>query len=207
MRHILIIFIISLSFNCFAQYPILNDSIKNRGIYKDFNEFKNNKPSIPLNYNIKVSSETIFGNWGKEKINFYSLDISKQQSKELGAVYGFSDGVSFYITANKDQKPRSEFPHEPSFYKLSVLAKYPYMEILIDNGMTTSQNGGIFIAKSTARINLAVLFFETGVVKELTKSVLKEILADKPELLEKFKKQENKNAFLKKYLIDYLKLK
>lgn len=81
------------------------------------------------------------------------------------------------------------------------------MEILIDNGMTTSQNGGIFLAKSTARINLAVLFFETDVLKELTKSILKEILADKPELLEKFKKQENKNAFLKKYLIDYLKLK
>lgn len=205
MRNILVIFIISLSFNCFAQYPILNDSIKNRGIYRSFNEFKNNKPSITLNYNIKVSSETIFGNWGKEKINFYSLDISKEQSKEIGAVYGFSDGTNFYITANKDQQPTSELPHKPAFYKLSVLAKYPYLEILIDNGMKSSQNGGVFIATSTARINLAVLFFETGIVKELTKSVLKEILVDKPELLEKFKKQENKNDFLKKYLIEYLK--
>lgn len=125
MRQILVFFIISLSFNCFAQYPILNDSIKNRGIYTDLNEFKNNKPSIPLNYNIKVSSETIVGNWGKEKINFYSLDISKHQSKELGAVYGFSDGASFYITANKDQQTTTKLLHELAFYKLSILAKYP----------------------------------------------------------------------------------
>lgn len=196
-----------MSFNCFAQYPILNNTLKKAGIYRTFEEFRDNKPSISLNQTIKVTSETIFGNWGKEKINFYSLDISKEKSKEIGKIFGFSDGVSFYITAYNNQQPTSELPNEPAFYKLSLLAKYPYLEILIDNGMRTSQNGGIFIAAPTARINLAVLFFETGVVKELTKSVLKEVIADKPDLLEKFKKQENKNAYLKQYLTEYLKLK
>ena len=79
------------------------------------------------------------------------------------------------------------------------------MEILINSTYRLNQNGGIFIPGSAARIDLAVLFFETGDMKVLTKSVLKEILADKPELLEKFKKQENKNAYLKQYLIEYLK--
>ena len=199
-----IIFLFLLSSKIFGQYPILNDSIKKPGIYTSFQEFKNNNPSIPLNYKIITNPVIISGKWGKEKIDTYSLDISKNESKQIGEVFGFSDGFNFYITYGNQNNFSRDLLNNSKFFKIKKMSKYPYLDILFDNGIRTSNNGGVFFASSTERIEIAVLSLETGELNELTKSLLREILSDKPELLKKFNDQKNKNDYLKKYLDDYL---
>ena len=41
-----------LSICCFSQYPILTDSVKKAGIYRTFEEFRDNKPSIILDFKV-----------------------------------------------------------------------------------------------------------------------------------------------------------
>ncbi len=208
-------YFIILLFCCqaFAQYPVLNDSIKKPGIYKTFDEFKNNSPSVALNNTIITKNNILFTHWGKETINTYSLDMPKEESKALGNVYGFCDGFNFYVT-NSDNTllaatlGKSTFytpVHKSIFYKISGMGKYPYLDIPIGSNMSSVTTGGDFDLSKAASIDLAVIYFETGEIKRLTVKLLKEILADKPALLEKFKKQESKYDYLKVYLKEYLK--
>ena len=198
------IFLLFLSYHAFAQYPILNDSIKKAGIYKTFDEFKNNSPSIALNYPITSKNNIFFTHWGKESITTYAVGMPKEDGRDLGSVYGFCDGNSFYIFPI-DNMIFPNTVHKFVFYRMTALGKYPYLDIAIGNNYDAANGDGSFNLSKTPSIDLAVLYFETGEVKKLTVNRLKEILADKPQLLEKFKKQESKNDYLKVYLKEYLK--
>ncbi len=197
------IFFLFLSWHAFAQYPILNDSIKKAGIYKTFDEFKNNSPSIAINYPIISKNNILFTSWGREAITTYSIGMPKEESRDLGSVYGFSDGMSFYVATNDLIFPNTV--HKSIFYRIQALGKYPYLDIVSGSNMGMVKEDGSFDLTKTPSIDLAVLYFETGEIKKLTVNRLKEILVDKPQLLQKFKNQESKNDYLKVYLKEYLK--
>lgn len=87
------------------------------------------------------------------------------------------------------------------------MLKYAVFDAIQNNTEFTmaGQNGAMQIGSMYQTKKTLIFNFETGEIITLTKNRLQEILSDKPELLEKFKKQDNKNDYLKKYLIDYLK--
>jgi hypothetical protein len=165
-----------------SKYAIINDSIKKPGIYLNFEEFRDNNPSINLNYKIISKEEKYNAGFMKSGLlKFYAIDIPKKEGRKIGEVFGFSDGKQFYI-----------------IYDLSGdVGKYCYYEII---GTSTAGNF------SVPTLQIKILNLKTGERKLLTKKLLIEIISDNPELLEKFNKDENKNLNLKKYLDEYLNI-
>lgn len=200
----LILIILFLGFSkAFAQYPIIADQEKKPGIYRDYNEFKNNNPSIKLDYEI-ISEEIKLSETSSLKT--YALDIPKKESREIGDVFGFCDGKRIFMVASEGAILPNDL-HKFVFYKVEYLLKYAVFDVIQNNPQFTMNgaNGAMSMDGTNQTKKTLIFNFETGGTTTLTKNSLKEIISDKPELLEKFKKQSNKNDYLKKYLIDYLK--
>lgn len=95
-----------------AQEFTTNNSSSNlkRGIYRTFEEFKNNNPSIELTHKIVQIQKNTGGIIEKQKTTFYHLHIDKDAAKKIGKVYGFSDGENMYINElNPKLKPKVLF--------------------------------------------------------------------------------------------------
>ncbi len=69
----------------FSNFPILNDSILNRGVYVNFNDFKNNKPSITV-FEVK-----------KGALSDELFIIENNQNILLQNFWGYCDGSKFFI--------------------------------------------------------------------------------------------------------------
>ena len=203
MKKALLIILFLGTVKAFAQYPIITDTEKKPGVYKDYEEFKNNSPSLKLDYQIisdeiKISEVT--------SIKVYALAIPKKESREIGSVFGFCDGKRIFMVSTEGSVLPNDL-HKFVFFKVEYLGKYVVFDAVQNNTEFTMSSedgtmkmGGMNQTKKTLFFN-----FETGEITTLTKNSLKEILSDRPAMLEKFKKQANKNDYLKKYLIDYLK--
>lgn len=192
-------YILLLFFSCkmVAQYPILTDSIKQPGIYLNFEEFKQNKPSIKLSNPI-IYKQVKYGGLGSSNSKTaYAIDIQKNEGREIGDVFGFCDGKNFYFIAS--EYTDIYFPnkiHNFNFYKVEYVGKLCFYDAVQNSG----PNSGTIATLATVVIDI-----NTGEINLLSKSYLKQLLIEKPELLEKFKKQENKYDHLKEYLKEYLK--
>ena len=200
MKKIFFIFLLVLSLKAFAQYPILSDSIKKAGIYRTFEEFKNNNPSIILDLNnstYKIESyERKYGNIGNRKfMNVYGLNCDERISINIGYIFGFCDGNKIYITSGITQ-----YPHHKRFYEIEYLNRYSYFDFLTPFSLGTGSNIMYSEDLETKVIDLA-----TGKYKVLSKSFIKKLISDNSELTKKFELQDNKSQHLKEYLIEYLK--
>lgn len=202
MKNFILIFFISL--NCYSQYPILNDSTKIAGIYRTFEEFKNNNPSIILDLNnstYKIESyERKYGNIGNRKsINVYGLNCDEKISTNIGYIFGFCDGNKIYITSGVTQ-----YPHHKSFYEIEYLDRYSYFDFVTFSDLTFGHGAGSSSIYS-GDLETKVIDLATGKYKVLSKSFIKKLISDNSELTKKFELQDNKSQHLKEYLIEYLK--
>lgn len=150
------------------------------GIYKTFEEFKNNRPSVEFFGRVK-SQDLKYGYLGSRKVfTEYLLKIPKEKSKEIGDVFGFCDGKDFYIAT---------YPHhiyDYAFTPVEFISKdIVYFESL-DNGYLKY-----------------ILRMDTGEIRYLTNYRIKKILKSKPVLLKEFKNQSNKSDHIKDYLIKF----
>jgi hypothetical protein len=189
---ILIILFFSFS-NAFAQYPILNDSIKKPGIYRTFEEFRNNQPSIVMNFKI-ASEEVKYGSIGFRKaLMTYGLDFSAKMSQNIGLIYGFCDGKDIFIVSKTPT-----LSHYTSFFKIEHLGqicvfKYTYESVLAVTAVYMLTGG-------TRILNL-----KNGESLNLNKKNLKKIIKAKPELAARFDKEADpSNDTLENYLLEYI---
>lgn len=182
MKILLKIIILLLSFIVSGQ-----NEIPKAGIYKNFQEFKENNPSIAFTGRIK-SQDLKYGNLGNRKVfTEYLLKITKGESKKIGNVFGFSDGTNFYIGAE------SHNIYDFSFFKLEFVGKkFLYFESLKSGKYGLVRDKNILIMKS-------------GEIRYLTNSRMKKLLKDKPKLYEEFKAQKNRYDYIKEYIIKYQK--
>jgi hypothetical protein len=191
------VFFLFLSCKLVAQYPILTDSVKQSGIYLNFEEFKQNNPSVKLSYPI-IQKQVKYGGLGSSySKTVYAIDIPKKEGRDIGEVFGFCDGKDFYLIAS--EYTDIYFPnkiHNFNFYKVEYIGKLCFYDAVQNSGPNTG---------TVATLGTVVIDMNTGEINLLSKSYLKELLIEKPELLEKFKKQENKYKHLKEYLKEYLK--
>jgi len=72
-----------------GQNLIINDSVYKDGIYRTFEEFKHNKPSIEFNYNVIVKSRGYGLSNLADQVPFYKIMINKKEGKSIGKVFGF----------------------------------------------------------------------------------------------------------------------
>jgi len=181
---------------------ILTDTVYRKGIYRTFEEFKTNSPSIELKHSIKSNTSPMpMNDWTS-----YSVDIEKEESKATGPVYGFCNGYSIYVTCDKPAEM-----HRPSFEQVLYVGKYSFYQ---DQGTlnvhpVVTPGGGIGVGVGTGSIPIydKIINMDTGEVTVLTNGVLKKMMADNPKLLSEFKKDSKKEFRRMKYLKRYLEAK
>lgn len=160
---------------------IINTTVYNKGIYKTFEEFKYNKPSIVSNYSF--DGKNLW--WSDEQ-------STKQKKIKKKEIWGFSEGDKIFVSWRKyDEllaKGRYCYFKEKGtrvVYAVSVLPAMilpiplPYKDELIIN-------------------------FNTGKTYLLSKKLMKTILTtDDAELLHEFMNESQKKKKLFEYLVKY----
>ncbi|MBQ4820975.1 hypothetical protein [Aquimarina sp. MMG016] len=183
---------------------IIKDSILKKGIYKNYDEFKTNTPSIPFSYEINSKKRSRIRLGSIEKTTYYRIKIDRKKSKKIGSVFGFCDGKNIYIkylhpfSANPT-KFLAKLSSKTEFRKIERIGKYAYFEnISIDNstGIVAGPNFNTFERK--------LLDIEDGEIIRLAKQNVKRIIADDKELLESFKNESNKKKKIKEYIKKYI---
>jgi hypothetical protein len=180
--------------NGYSQQLIIDDpSNLKKGIYRDFNEFKHNSPSIAMNYEITNrtrKSGTL--NTGKEVI-FYYLVISKQEGKSIGKIYGFCDGANVYVAeGNPKLGPKT------GFVMINYLGRYCVYETI----EYTSAYTGTTTVTTSKQIERAIDLVN-GAVYTLSKNNVRDLIGSDAELSKEFDELKHKNEFLRDYIIKY----
>jgi hypothetical protein len=189
-------------FTLFSQTLIIDDSVSlKKGIYKNFNEFKFNSPSLPLEYGITAIKGT---NGSKTIYDTYLLSITKKEAKKIDNIFGFCDGENIYFREQfNDKKFRPILKDKTRYDKIKFLGLH---SIYYGSSMTNDINGGMSRGISLKAINI-----NTGDVIYLDQKSLKEILQDDAELLESFqiktrktrRNSETRLEYLRKYSIKH----
>jgi hypothetical protein len=178
----------------FREFAIIKDSVKKPGIYKTFEEFRSNAPSLPLQGKITPSEIKFKVRSELASLTTYKLDIPKEEAKKIGGVFGFSDGSKFYVTLNYKDPGRV---NNAEFYELEYLGSY----CIYDAVVISSLDNHTFHDKRTFMLDLY-----TGDALLITATRLKRILAGNAELLAEFKTADKKDEETRKaFLLRYLK--
>ena len=188
----------------YREFPIIKDSVKNPGIYRNFEEFRANRPSAKLagvivgvdtKYRSSIFNDPFF-------FKSYKIDVSKEIARDVGSVFGFCDGHTIYITRGAQDSCRI---NDASFYELNYIGRFcVYDTINFSASMSTLPNMPAMMSYVPEK-GVTIIEMTTGESKVLNNGRLKKILADNKVLLERFKSEEHKSEHLKEYLIDYLR--
>ena len=207
MKKLLFILVFLLAhFAIFAQPAILEKGIKpKKGIYRSFQEFRNNSPSITINCQIQKTTKGhgFFNATLHETFKLMLKDPKALTKKD--SVWGFSDGDSVYVSNNKVYKKRSYYD------KLIYLGTYCIFETVETNFYPTMHmmpmaGGGMMPmggGSSNRVLSTIVIDIRNGEMFDLTKSSLRETIQSDKELLAEFEDQKKKRSKLVAYLIEY----
>jgi hypothetical protein len=88
-------------------YPVLLENVYKKGVYKSFEEFKNNTPSIS-DYSIKKT----------EKADLLYVKDEQGQELPIRKVWGFCDGTTIYINSGNIYFPL--FKYKRNFYAFAT---------------------------------------------------------------------------------------
>lgn len=179
----------------YSQNLVIDNNITlKKGIYKTYEEFKNNSPSVPLENEIK-SVRLIMESLLYNDI-VYHMEIDKDKAKEIGDVWGFCDGEFVYInmqfkvmTIKKVFKPGSQFD------KILYLGRYCYF-ISVQPIPNSVNLGHYFYA----------LEFNTGKEIAINKDALKKIISKDEGLLKDYKNEKFLDKNSDDTYIKYLRL-
>jgi hypothetical protein len=208
-----LIVLIALATEVVAQQDSVTNDIRttpkfNFGIFENFSDFKQNKPSITTGFKIRIDSGSAF-------VRYFLIDY---RGKRIKKVYGFSDGKALFINAQIYGQPAY-------FVPILMRGEIFYFEDEVGRASAISANSGIYtfglagalvstlivdaVAKQEADRNPGwIIFFPDGdgqaylLSKQSMKSILKE---SHPELLAQFSSEPFKNEYttLLRYLIRY----
>ena len=193
MKNILyFIVLIGVTFSSKSQSLIIDATVYKKGIYRTFEEFKYNTPSIEFKYKT-ITKERGYGfmNTGGQ-VTYYLIDIDRKLGKTIGKVFGFCDGKNIYINQYLQKLSPKRY-----FIKIDYLGKYCYYE---DISCTTTPNGG-----SGCSLSKRIMDINTGEIIHLTKYTLRKLIAKNTELLKAFNEEPKKSKKIKQYTIQHIK--
>lgn len=159
---------------------ILNATAYREGVYKTFDEFKHNRPSIIDYYSI-----------GK-KVIWITDATGKIRKLKKDETWGYCDGSRIFVKWRK-------------FNELVEKGRYCYFkETGTRINYVTSGIPLMIIPVPTPYKDEVIVNFNTGRSYRLTKRLIREILeADDPELLEMFERERGKGKKLFDYIVKY----
>ena len=180
------------------------NTIKIKGIYKTFEEFRRNAPSIPLPRQVVIEyteEETVYE--GVLPIAILNCD-SLMPCEKKTPIWGFCDGTTVYISRS------AEFDKKNVYDKVRYIGRYLYYQT-IEKSVSSATNtgpgastGGYTMGGPRNKTLLEkAIDINTGVTFELSNAKITKILSDDKVLLAEFKKEKKKEQkqgfYLKKY--------
>jgi len=160
------------------------------GIYKNISEYKQGMPSQSLDsFSVRKIKYGFWGLTSKDRLTFQRLSIDAKAARQMGKVFGFSDGEKLYVKTNKIRVFKIS-----NFAQAESIGKYLYY---IDIAYHfDSRLPFLWFSYRTERL----IDKNSGKRIYLTVPFLKKLMAAKPELLQSFKKEKNQSRKLKEYL-------
>lgn len=197
MKYFLLLIFSSLLFTSSKKQNFIvdKDVVLKPGFYRNFEEFKNNSPSIEFNYSLTQTPKGYGFMNSAGEVMYYRVVIDKTKAKSIGKVFGFCTGKNVYLCMDEPiLKPKTDF------VKVNYLGRYCYFE---QRGIDVVAGVGPTGYSSKTYLQMTALDINTGKFFTLYKNNVREILANDPDLLEDFKNEKKKNKALKDYLISY----
>jgi hypothetical protein len=160
---------------------ILNANAYKKGVYRTFEEFKYNQPSIVDDYVV-----------GKKAIWVTNKNNGRHKKLKNDETWGYSDGARIFVKRNKFnelvEKGRYCYFKERGTRFFYAITPIPFMIVPIP----------------TPYEDELIINFNTGHRYRLTKKLMKEILeADDHELLAMFQVERNKAKKFYDYIVKY----
>ena len=169
-----------------VEQLLLTERTIDAGFYRNLND-------ILVDSSFQTIQVPIKPIYRRHGIVYHRIKLPKKERKEVGNVFGFSDGTTLYINHRSPTPKR-----QTDFYRTERLGPYLYFQEiwrLYPNSLLVT-----WLAER-------LLDTETGEVFTLTRGTLTNIIADDEELLELFNAEKGKSGKLKLYLIEYLRRK
>ena len=192
IKYLLLFFVVVWS-DAYSQVIIIDDNvIYNKGVYKDFEEFKFNCPSIPFDYKIDSVCYTNLDVYTNAANHLsYHLVTDKQNIKNLGSIYGFCDGKHIYLNeTNPIVTERTDFE------LVQFVGLYSYFE---QYHMIQGEMGALNSSAVLKRI-ININYGECSIV---TLDVLDKIFETDSILLQRFNAQKDKKDKVKDFIALY----
>jgi len=189
-----LLFICLLSQAVFSQKLIVDDTLNmKKGIYKTFDEFKENAPSIPLEYEIIKVNDLA-----------YQLKIDQEKTNFFGGIWGFCDGNKVYINIDFDMSGRNRFrPH--SYFgvlqNIGIYCYFPFPQVAYTNLSAMIINGSkplpYVVDFNNGKLLCLNCDMNAGFLKQ---SHLKKILSREPGLWDTYKNDKSNGDLFYKYI-------
>jgi hypothetical protein len=192
MKLILPLLLLVTCFTSFAQ----SDNITRNAVFRSFEEFKNNTPSIhPIDIFIEQTGEDKF------VLNYRDATGNTQEYKE--SLWGFSDSNDVYVKYNK---------HYAKFMALGKLCVFKYFhesEKIYTDGYKPSKYDPLSklhpYYETKEKEESYLLDVNTGKITTLKASAVKKLITDDAELsaeynqLGEYNQDRDKLSFIRKY--------
>jgi hypothetical protein len=194
--------------NKVRKYFIQVDESKEYDFSIDFNSKK--KACTLLAIYLQNSQKSPIGiytsleDMNSNRLIFADIKLVEKQNKK-GLIYRFENKketpLCYGITNGKDKFIRTP---DNAFIKLEDLGKYYFYELCDPDGeMVLAVTGRADLAAAVDDDAFYVLHKKSGAIMELNKNTLRNLIKDKPKLLEAFDLEKKKRKVLKEYLIRY----
>lgn len=165
----------------------------NPGIYRDFYEFKYNKPSIKI-YDMIASPE--------DPDYSYGIIISKKDKKAIGLIYGYCDGSHVFLPTpvslgNPAKFGRVSYLGRYSLYWYTTSKSVPFPIPPAGSGQSVSIPVGTYDEAIFVDMN-------TGEKRGLDRKSVESKIKDDPEIYDRFIADERSIENMAAYLIKYM---
>lgn len=180
------------------------NTIKVKGIYKSFEEFRRNAPSIPLPDQVVIAYDVEESLYQKDvaiaRLNCDSLMPCEKKTP----VWGFCDGTSVFISRE------AKFDKNITYDKVIYMGRYIYYQYVFKTNASATNTGpgastgGYTMggARSKTVVNKAI-DINTGETFELSNNKILKVLKDDKILTAAFNKEKHKEKVQAAYLIKY----
>lgn len=199
MRVLLVTLGVFLSISSFAQTlpAILQTDKPARGIYMDFNEFIDNKPSVNIDFELKPRSKSKQFLLGGSDYDLVPKD-GKTTTWEAKKFWGVSTGDSIFVNV-------SNYETNKGYIKLDKLGRYCYLKGRTSLNTQVAGTGGLVGAVPYEAA--FVLNINNGNFYMLTISIMKKILQRDAELYRQYdaekRRQQNNPDVMLSYVDQY----
>ena len=187
---IVLSFFLFITVHSYAQLPPILTSSKKRGIYKTFEEFKNNNPSLIFDFQLLNDTATFVD------ILRYKLKFDKSIKFHKDSVWGVCDGNQCYILDGGGFRKKSKFD------RIIFLGRY----CIFNTSSGTqggSYNGGFYSGGSWGYVEKKAIDINTGEIFIIDKPNTKRIIQRDFDLNKEFVEDKDRNKKYWQYLKRY----